>query len=172
MDEPQRVAANTKGRGRAYLSTGEGLSNAEGLRKIVLQHCVCYEIWPEWSVKGGRATRIGFSISLCGIHENGFGQNDLPGCGHCWGTYTRLRTIAESILPAEEALCRFEIGAFDRAWHIAPAARRSRNETVVPIKIFHRCNFDAPVDECQQDCLDEMREKLHGLGIREGVWTS
>ena len=171
MDKPQRAAANSNGRGGADFSAGQGLSKADGLRKIVLQHCVCYEIWPEWSVKGGRTTRIGFSISLCGIHENGFGQNDVPGCGRCWGTYTRLRTIAESILPAEERACRFEVGAFDRSWHVAPSARRGRTETIVPITILHRRNFDAPVDQCQQDCLNEIREKLHSLGIQENVWT-
>jgi hypothetical protein len=167
----QSTQSDTNGRGRAYPSGSDASATAEALRRIVLRHCVCYEVSPEWSANGGRTTRIGFSISLCGIHENGPGQNDVPGCARCWGTYSALRTIAEWILPEEERTCRFEVGVFDRAWHVAPSARRGRNETVVTISIFHRSNVHAPIDECQQQCLNEMRESLHGLGIRENVWT-
>jgi hypothetical protein len=49
--------------------------------------------------------------------------------------------------------------------------RHARNETVVTIKIFHRHNIDAAIDDCQQQCLDEMRQKLADLGIRENVWA-
>jgi hypothetical protein len=130
---------------------------------------VCYEVWPEWSASGGRATRIGFAISLCGIHENGAGSQDLPGCSRCWRTYAELRAVAEWILPEQERACRFEIEAFDRAWHVAPNTRQGRNETVVTIKIFHRHNINAPIDDCQQQCLHEMRDKLAVLGVRENL---
>jgi hypothetical protein len=172
MGQIQSAQSDTNGRGGTYSPESDVSATAEALREIVLRHCVCYEVWPEWSANGGRATRIGFTISLCGIHENDPGQNNVPGCGLCWGTYSALRTIAERILPKEERACRFEVGAFDRAWHVAPSARQGRNETVVPIRIFHRHNVHAPVDDCQQQCLNEMRERLHGLGIRENVWSA
>jgi hypothetical protein len=172
MDQLRSVeVTTTNGRRSVYASAGEAPLTAEALRKIVLRHCVCYEVWPEWSGNGGRATRIGFAISLCGVHENGSAKPDVPGCPQCWRTYTELRAVAKWIKPEQEGTCRFEIAAFDRAWHAAPKARHGRNETVVTIRIFHRHNIDAAIDDCQQQCLNEMRQKLAGLGVRENVWA-
>ena len=172
MDRLRSVeVTTTNGRRSIYSAAGEAALTSEALRRIVLRHCVCYEVWPEWSGSGGRATRIGFAISLCGVHENGSAKNDAPGCSHCWRTYAELRTVAEWITPGQERTCRLEIAAFDRAWHVAPNARHSRNETVVTIKIFHRHNIDAAIDDCQQECLNEMRKKLAELGVRENLWA-
>lgn len=172
MDQLRSVeVTTTNGRQSVYSFAGEAALTSEGLRKIVLRHCVCYEVWPEWSANGGRATRIGFAISLCGVPENGSAQNNVPGCPQCWRTYAELRAVAEWITPEQERMCRFEIPAFDRAWHLAPKVRHARNETVVTIKIFHRHNIDAAIDDCQQECLNEMRQKLAALGVRENVWA-
>lgn len=171
MDKMKSLKTNTNGRRGLKPSAHATALASEALPEIVRQHCVCYEVWPEWAANGGRPTRIGFSLSLCGIHENGTGPTDVPACPGCWNTYTELRKVAEWILPEEERTCRFEVEAFDRAWHIAPSARRGRNETVVTIKIFHRRNVHAPIDDCQQQCLNEMRATLASLGIRENVWV-
>jgi hypothetical protein len=171
MDQAGSVEANINVRRRAYDSAADPALASEAMRAMALKHCVCYEVWPEWSASGGRAKRIGFAISLCGIHENAADNQDVPGCSRCWRTYAELRTVAESILPERERACRFEIEAFDRAWHIAPSARHGRNETVVTIKLFHRHDINAPIDDCQQQCLHEMCDKLAWLGIRENVWA-
>ena len=172
MDKLRSVeVTTTNGRRSVDSSSGEAALTPETLRKIVLRHCVCYEVWPEWSANGGRATRIGFAISLCGVHEKGSAKNDVPGCPHCWRTYAELHAVAEWITPEQERSCRFEIAAFDRSWHVAPSARHARNETVVTIKMFHRNNVDAAIDDCQQQCLNEMRQKLADLGVRENVWS-
>ena len=169
-DKLQSAGANTNGRRTVYSPAGE-LSKAQMLREIVTRHCVCYEVWPEWSGSGGRASRIGFALSVCGIHENGPTESHAPACPHCWRTYAALRAVAEWIRPEQERKCRFEIAAYDRAWHVAPNARHARAETVVTIKIFHRNNVDAPIDECQQECVNHMRQKLTDLGVRENVWA-
>src|SRR6476620_3166044 len=128
MDRLPSVEVTTTKERRSVSCTAVGAAiSPEALRKIVLRHAVCYEVWPEWSANGGRATRIGFAISLCGVHENGFARQDVPGCPHCWRTYAELRDVAEWITPAQEKMCRFEIAAFDRAWHVAPKVRHSRN---------------------------------------------
>ena len=170
MDGLRSVKVTTTGERRGVSSPGDTPITPDALRKIVLRHAVCYEVWPEWSANGGRATRIGFALSLCGVNEN-FARQDVPGCPYCWQTYAELRVVAEWITPAQEKMCRFEIAAFDRAWHVAPKVRHSRNETIVTIKIFHRHNIDAAIDDCQQECLNEMRQKLAALGVRENVWA-
>lgn len=172
MGQLESTQPDTDGRGKAHGSSREISSTGEALKQIALTHRVCYEVWPEWSASNGRATRIGFALSLCGIHENGTGGHDVPACPRCWSTYAQLRMVAEWIRPEQERACRFEIAAFDRAWHVAPSARQGRNEVLTTVKIFHRCNINAPIDDCQQQCLKEMRERLHALSIRENVWAS
>ena len=147
---------------------------AETLRSIVLLHQVCYEVWPEWSGCGGRAKRIGYCVTLYGVND----RNDcvrghhVPGCAHCGFTYDALRKIAEWITLTEQQGCRFEIQAFDRAWHIAPKQRWSRNEITVNVKILHRQDVDAPLDDSQEGSLKEMRTILKKLGVREGEWRA
>lgn len=153
MDQLRSVeVATTNGR-QSFSAAGEAALTSEALRNIVLGHRVCYEVGPEWSGNGGRATRIGFAISLGGVHENGCAKNDVPGCPHCWRTYTELRAVAEWITPEQERACRFEIPAFDRAWHVAPNARHGRNETAVTIKIFHRHNLTRPLMTASRSAL-------------------
>ena len=94
----------------------------------------------------------------------------VPGCPHCRFTYDELRKIAEWITLTEQQDCRFEIEPFDRAWHIAPRQRWSRNEITVNVKILHRHDVDAPLDDSQERCLKELRANLKKLGVREGVW--
>jgi len=146
----------------------------EALREMVLRHQVCYEVWPEWSGCGGRARRIGFRVGICGVNDRvdcGRGHH-VPGCAHCSLTYGGLRKIAEWITLKEQSDCRFQIGPFDRAWHIAPKQRWSRNEIIVNIKILHSHNVDGPVNESQERCLNELRVELKKLGVREGVWQT
>jgi hypothetical protein len=83
-----------------------------------------------------------------------------------------MRKIAEWLTLKQQPDCRFEIGPFDRAWHIAPRGRGSRNEIIVNIKVLHRHDIDGPVDESQERCLKELRVELKKLGVREGVWQT
>ena len=146
----------------------------EALQDVVMRHQVSYEVWPEWSGCGGRARRIGYCVSICGVNDRvdcGSGHH-VPGCPHCGLTYDEMRKLAEWITLKERLACRFQIGPFDRAWHIAPRQRWSRNEIIVNIKILHSRNVDGPVDESQEQCLNKLRVELKKLGVREGVWQT
>jgi len=163
----------------ATIEVGEATSrltndvSMERLREIARRHQVSYEVWPERSVLEGRSIQIGFELRLCGANthtsEDG-SDHSVPGCAHCFHTYGELRQIAEWILPREERPSRYEIGAFDRALHVAPHSRHSRSEVVVPIHIMHRHDFNRAVDDCEDRCLKEMGEKLVQLGVHEGIW--
>ena len=158
----------------AVPSSLDGPTIAEALRSIVLLHQVCYEVWPEWSGCGTRARRIGYCVTLYGVNDRddcGRGHH-VPGCPHCGFTYDELRKIAEWITLTERQGCRFEIQPFDRAWHVAPKQRWSRNEITVNVKILHRHDVEAPLDDSQEGSLKEMRRMLGNLGVREGVWQA
>lgn len=153
---------------------GNSISIPKRLLDIIEKHQVCYEVWPERSVDHGRKIQIGFELQLCGTnsHVAAKGKQPVPGCEICHSTYEDLREIAEWILPREERPSRYEIGGFDRSLHVAPHSRHSRNEVVVPIHIMHRTEFNREVDECENRCLKEMRDRLNQLGVYEGRWGS
>ncbi|HKP35499.1 MAG TPA: hypothetical protein VJT71_01480 [Pyrinomonadaceae bacterium] len=145
----------------------------EQLRATARKHQVCYEVWPERSVAEGRKILIGFELQLCGTNSHIAAKGahqPVPGCEYCQSTYEDLRQIAEWILPREERPSRYEIGGFDRSLHIAPHSRQLRNEVVVSIHIMHRSDFNREVDDCENRCLKEMRQRLLQLGIRQDLW--
>ncbi|HKZ77499.1 MAG TPA: hypothetical protein VJ124_04185 [Pyrinomonadaceae bacterium] len=147
----------------------------EQLRAIARKHQVCYEVWPERSVAEGRRILIGYELQLCGTNRHVAAKGEhqpVPGCEYCHSTYEDVRQIAEWILPREERPSWYEIGTFDRALHVAPSSRHSRREVVVPIHIMHRSDFNREVDECENRCLKEMRDRLNQLEIYEGKWRS
>lgn len=153
-------------------SKAESVKQVERLRQIVERHHVCYEVWPERSVADGRKIVIGFELQLCGTnsHVATKGGQPVPGCKYCCETYEDLRLIAEWILPTEERPSRYEIAAFDRALHIAPHRRKSRSEVVLTVHILHRSDFNRDVDDCENRCLREMRQKLTELGMHQDIW--
>ena len=140
------------------------------LKEMAHIHQVCYEVAPEWSISEGRKVQIGFELDLCGISSNEKCLHPVAGCPYCYRAYDEIREIAEWILPDEERPSRYEIQAFDRSLHMAPANRRRRMEVVVRIVIMHRRDFNRPVDDCEDRCLKEMRGKLVQLGLHEGIW--
>src|SRR5678816_3399672 len=64
----------------------------EVVQNVVLRHQVCYEVWPEWSGCGGRARRIGYCVSICGVNDrvDCVRGHHVPGCLHCGLTYDCL----------------------------------------------------------------------------------
>jgi hypothetical protein len=139
------------------------------------KHQVCYEVWPERSVAEEEKILIGFELQLCGTNSHVAAKDEnqpVPGCEYCLETYEDLKQIAEWILPREERPSRYEISGFDRALHVAPNSRHSRSEVVLTIHILHRTNFNREVDDCENRCLKEMKDRLQQLGIQEGKFRS
>jgi hypothetical protein len=159
---------------RAAGPAAEGPATPERLREIVGRHEVCYEVWPEWASLWGAKTQIGYRLELCGVNEHGDAEAEghpTPGCPRCRRTYDDLRRIAEWAMPKEgERASRFEVEGFDRAWHVAPKQRRSRNEIVLAVKVLHRRGVNEPADECERACLAAMRARLAEIGVAEGAY--
>lgn len=156
-----------EGRQRA----GSAAAVAARLGDIVRKHAACYEVWPEWSLDGGRRVKVGFELQLCGTNARCAAHetfHHVPGCHSCRQTYEDLKEVAEWMLPNERRASRYEIQTFDRALHIAPRGRGARSEVVLTVKILHRHGFNDPVDACEELCLREMRRKLADLGMKEG----
>lgn len=135
------------------------------LRELAHRHSVRFEVLPESQVYEHRIVRVGFDLQLYGLHVHPDGV--MPGCSECVDVYSALQQIAEWILPTEERASGYEIEGFDRALHMAPDVK-DRDEVRLEVKIVHRHDFFAPIDDCEKQCLSEMKEKLRRLGVREG----
>ena len=139
----------------------------QALRESVTAHRVYFEVLPEeW---GGREARlkVGFELMLWGAHASGAAA--LPGCEKCRAIYSDLQRIAEWILPKEERASRYEIEMFDRALYESHTLKDTYQVGLM-LKILHRDRGDRPVDDCEERCLRDMRQKLRELGVPEGSW--
>lgn len=139
------------------------------LNELVMQHKVCWEVWPEYHMdQDGKKVQIGFELDLVGTHYHPE-HAPLPGCAECVKVYDDLKQVAQWIIPKEERHSRYKIGIFDSSIHYS-SRRKSRKDITLTIQILHREGFDRPVDACEVECLKEMEEKLKQLGAQKEQW--
>jgi hypothetical protein len=139
------------------------------LRELVQRHRVCWESWPEYLMVKREKRQIGFSLELSGTHERGV-EHPSPGCQHCRAVYAALQTIAVYILPRELRPSRYEIESYQPAISYS-VSRRNRPDVTLTIRIVHRQGYERPVDECEERCLEEMKQRLRELGACERHWV-
>lgn len=141
----------------------------EKLRKLVMHHKVCWEVWPEYHInQDGRKVQIGFELDIIGTHYHPE-QLPQPGCAECVKVYNDLKQIAQAVIPKEERDSRYEITIFDASIQYAPK-RKLRKDITLTIKVLHREGFDQPLDGCEVECLKEMEGKLKELGAQKEHW--
>ena len=139
------------------------------LADLVNRYQVCWEVWPEYLVVGGKERQVGFELELCGTHQPGT-EHIGPGCPACRRIYSALRSVADWILPQDERPSRYEIGPYDQAIRYS-AVRGNRPDVTLSMRIVHRTGFDQPVDTCEVRCLKEMKQRLAELGAGERQWS-
>lgn len=148
----------------------ENLDSVESLKTFVKEHQVCWEVLAEqMPALEDRPLQVGFDLRLYGAHVSE--AHPIPGCEKCKAIYKGLRKIAKWIIPKENRVSRYEIEIFDSAIRY-DQIRNNRPDVILTIKILHRSDFDHPVDECEVQCLNEMKEKLSMLGAHEKQWKS
>lgn len=162
-------------------SRGVEQNGVERIRSLVPRFAVCWEAHPEQAVvmvldpkeRTPRVKRelrkIGFSLELYGTPEPG-AENVSPGCHHCLGVQSSLEQIARWILPSEERQCMYEIRTEPQSL-IYSRMRADRPDVRLTITIFHRNNWDQPIDECEEYCLKGMERALRELGACQGAWS-
>lgn len=140
------------------------------LRELVQRFRVCWESWPEFLMVKREKRQIGFSLELSGTHERGV-EHPSPGCQHCRAVYAALQTIAVYILPREQRPSRYEIEPYQTAISYS-VRRRNRPDVTLAIRIVHREGYERPVDDCEERCLEEMKQRLRELGACERHWVA
>jgi hypothetical protein len=139
------------------------------LKEEVKKFRIVYEVAKADAMVGDERRAIGFDLTLCGTHGEEAGPV-LPGCPECAKVWRAMQEVARTILPTGEHASWYEIGGFDHAFHMAPA-REFRQDIEMPIRIRHREGYLEDIDQCERDCLDEMKLKLEQLGVHQGKWS-
>ena len=142
---------------------------SSALAVLVDRYQVCWDVWPEYLMVGGKQRQVGFELELTGTPEAGT-EHVGPGCPACRQVYAALHAIADWILPREERPSRYEIGPYEQALRYS-AIRALRPDVTLSVKIVHRRGFDLPVDQCEVRCLEEMKQRLRQLGACERHWS-
>jgi hypothetical protein len=150
----------------SMLSTDQTASFLAG---FVGRYQVCWEVWPEYLMVGGKERQVGFELELTGTPEPG-SDHVGPGCPACRRVYAALRAIADWILPKEERPSRYEVGPYEQALRYS-TVRGSRPDVTLSVKVLHRRGFDQPVEQCEVRCLEEMKQRLRRLEACERQWS-
>jgi outer membrane protein TolC len=137
------------------------------LKAIIAKYRVCWDVYADKVVEGGKVEQDGFRLELYGTHPKGVDRVD-PGCPRCIEVWDALHRIAEWIIPKEVRASRHQIDDFDRGIHYS-RLRDARSDIELHIVIAHQSGF-GPVDECENRCLGEMKDKLAELGAYQGRW--
>src|SRR5581483_9465435 len=117
------------------------------LSDFVNRYQICWEVWPEYVMVGSKERQVGLELELTGTPEPGT-DHVGPGCPACRRVYSALHAIADWVLPKEERPSRYEIGPYEQAVRYS-AARGSRPDVTLSVKVLHRRGFDQPVDQCE-----------------------
>jgi hypothetical protein len=145
------------------------LGDPARIKGLVQRFEVCWEVYPAEILAKNAIRKIGFDLELCGTPECGSEHVD-PGCQHCLRVESALREIADWILPRVNPTCRFDVDSEGDSLSYAPV-RGNRPDVVVHINIFHRHEWDQPVDECEERCLKDIEQVLMELGACKGRWS-
>lgn len=143
-------------------------NDTKWLADLVREFQVCWEVSPVYTYVKQERKEVGFILELYGTHEP-WVEHPTPGCEHCLRVFHGLQTIAEGIVPQEYRPSRSDLGVYDQAIHY-DRKRAGRPDVALPIKITHREGYERPVDECENKCLTEMKQRLREMGAFEGRW--
>ena len=131
---------------------------------------VCSEVWPEYAFINHEKRQIGFQLELSGMHEDGFGHPE-PGCDKCREVYAAMVRIAQSVLPAEDENCTYQLEPYDQGIRYSPR-HGNRPEITLAIRIIHRKALDLPVDQAETRYLNDIQQRLENLGAGPHNWAT
>ena len=137
------------------------------IRELVRKYRVSWQVWPESLVsENHKIVKVGYQLNLLGYHA--LGSHPTPGCELCKEVYSALHEIAAWILPHEKRESTYDMLTFDLSLHF-DSSKRDPGHVELSIVIRHRENLEAPQDECELHCLNEMQERLSDMGASRGI---
>jgi hypothetical protein len=164
----------TRATGITPRSGGSGVvtpSTLERLHHIIEAHQVVYEYWPAKVAEAGKQLAVGHDIMLIGTHGGHMQEMTTPGCNQCAAVWRDLEELADTVIQPPTSLSHSRIVPFSGAVHYA-RERGLRSDIELVIEIRHRSNYQAPTDECEDQCLSATLVGLREIGVPERRWSS
>jgi hypothetical protein len=141
--------------------------SAEELRRLIAEHQVCYEVWPQYVILGKKRVMAGYDVELCGIPAAAQ-TSGVIAMQERWATYRDLRRLAQVLLHTiDGAGC--SIMTYDGSIRAA-ARRRFRQEIVLTIHITSQPGGGADSRRTPDDGLEALQRQFGTLGMSRGNW--
>ena len=137
---------------------------AQRLRQLARYFQVRWEVWPEYAYTDRHVQQIGYQLELAGTDPS-WGQYVSPGNKKCEIVFEALRELADGILPCSQGAFLVKIEPHANTVTYWPR-HHNRPDIMLNIEILHRGHWDDPVNESQDQALNEMKLRLMELGVR------
>jgi hypothetical protein len=139
---------------------------SENIHRLIEQHHAFYEVLPYYIVQEQRTQgstkriQVGFDIDVYGTKPS---HEQHPGRDYVLG-YLELEKLVETILPETGEACSVEVISFPSTV-VLDTKRQFQEEGMLRIRITRKGL--QPVAESEEHVLKEIKERLHGMGLRQ-----
>jgi hypothetical protein len=119
-------------------------------------------------MRGGQTVQVGFTVDLYASLP----QDEEPGPERIEASFRiweRLRSIVESLAPAEGSGVRVEIEPRRTAAYLRPE-NELKPEVGLRARVFHGDDYFAAVTSDERTRLSAAERRLAGMGLRAGHW--
>lgn len=130
---------------------------AERMRELVRAHHVRFSSQP---LRSADMIPIGFVIDIFASPSEA-PHLVVPGCELCPPVRSALRALVHHALPNGPRTF------FEVHFPISVAYHDSEGQLSASIEVLHQSGANAPLDDCENACRDEIVRRLRALGARE-----
>ena len=131
-------------------------------------HRACFQIGPLVEMRGKEKMQVGFTVDLYAALplDKAAGPERLEEARRIW---ERLRTIVESLAPAEGSTARVEIEPFRTAAYLRRETEM-KPEINLRARVFHGDAYFKSPTEDERKRLSAVEERLKAKGLRADNW--
>jgi hypothetical protein len=141
------------------------MTETEAIQAWARRYEVAWEVEPLIEVVKGLGRRQnGFEISI-------FAQVEHASPADVAAIETRVRQLAEAVVPHEDTPLDFEVRSSDDSEYERPETGYAE-EVVVPIEVTFGTAHEAPDPKLVAHVLASIEARLRGLGLKPKAWDS
>jgi len=128
---------------------------------------VHYEVYPDSVILRDHSIRsVGFCVELYGQAADDPGLR--PVADRAKEVYGVLREISTLVVPDADDGCRYQMRGSSAAFYFYGSKPADRGCVRMEIRILHRDHWDRPIDAFESRALQEIEDRLAGLGVPRG----
>jgi hypothetical protein len=131
-------------------------------------HRACFQVGPLVEIRGKEKLQVGFTVDLYAAlpADKAAGAERIEESRRIW---ERLRTIVESLTPAEGSTARVEVEPLRTAAYLRPE-NEMEPEIGLRARVFHGDEYFKAVTPDESKRLTAVERRLKELGLRAEHW--